>query len=125
MTALHELGALDLWRLLHARDVSALEVSQHFLERIDRLDEANAFVHVDAELALAKARAADDAEDRTGLIHGLPFADKHLGQRAGQPADWSSEAFRGVVADSTDEVATVLDAAGGVTLGRTNAPEIL
>ncbi|WAC66391.1 amidase [Agrococcus sp. SL85] len=124
MTAIHELGALELWRLLHARELSAVEVAEHQLERIGRLDEANAFVHVDPELALLRARAADDAEDRTGLLHGVPFADKHLGMRAGQPADLASLAFAGRVGDATDPVAGVLDAAGGVTLGRTAAPEL-
>ncbi|MDR7233022.1 amidase [Agrococcus sp. BE272] len=124
MSALHEQGALDLWRLLHARDVSAVEVAQHFLERIERVDDAHAFVHVDAELALARARAVDDADDRTGLIHGLPFADKDLTQRAGQPATFASRWMAGNVADATDPVAQVLDDAGGVTLGRTAAPEL-
>ncbi|MGY3128326.1 amidase [Agrococcus sp. UYP33] len=124
MSAIHELGALDLWRLLHARQLSAVEVAEHFLDRIDRLDEANAIVHVDAELALARARAIDDADDRTGLIHGLPFADKDLTRRAGQPASLGSRWQAGVIADVTDPVASVLDAAGGVVLGRTAAPEL-
>jgi len=124
VSAIHELGALDLWRLLHARQLSAVEVAEHFLDRIDRLDEANAIVHVDAELALARARAVDDADDRTGLIHGLPFADKDLTRRAGQPASLGSRWQEGVIADVTDPVASVLDAAGGVVLGRTAAPEL-
>ncbi|WP_306231474.1 amidase [Agrococcus beijingensis] len=123
MTAIHELGALDLWRLLHARELSAVEVAEHFLERIERLDEANAFVHVDRELALRQARAADEADDRTGIIHGLPFADKMLTRRAGQPAAMGSRWLEGAVADVTDPMARVLDTGGGVVLGRTAAPE--
>jgi amidase len=124
LTAIHELGALDLWRLLHARELSAVEVAEHFLERIGRLDDAHAFVHVDAELALRRARAADDADDRTGIIHGLPFADKMLTPRAGQPADMGSRWLEGAVADVTHPLARVLDAGGGVVLGRTTAPEL-
>lgn len=124
MTAIHELGALDLWRLLHARELSAVEVAEHFLDRIERLDDANAIVHVDRALALERARAVDDADDRTGLIHGLPFADKDLTRRAGQPATLGSRWQADAVADTTDPVARVLDDAGGVVLGRTASPEL-
>lgn len=123
MTAIHELGALELWRLLHARELRAVQVAEHFLERIGRLDEANAFVHVDAELALERARAADAAADRTGIIHGVPFADKDLTPRAGQPASMGSRWLEGTVAEATHPVAQVLDDGGGVVLGRTAAPE--
>ena len=124
MTAIHELGALDLWRLLQARELSAVEVAEHFLDRIGRLDEANAFVHVDAELARQRARAVDAADDRTGLIHGIPFADKDLTFRAGQPASLGSRWRAGAIADETQPIARVLDDAGGVVLGRTAAPEL-
>lgn len=123
MTAIHELGALELWKLLHARELSAVQVAEHFLDRIERLDEANAFVHVDAELALERARAADASADRTGIIHGLPFADKDLTPRAGQPASMGSRWLEGAVADATHPIARVLDDGGGVVLGRTAAPE--
>lgn len=123
MTAIHELGALDLWRLLHARELSAVEVASHFLDRVERLDEANAFVHVDPELALRRAREVDDADDRTGIIHGLPFADKALSLREGQPADMGSRWLEGTVAEATDPLPRVLDAGGGVVLGRTASPE--
>ncbi|WP_026373978.1 amidase [Agrococcus lahaulensis] len=123
MSAIHELGALELWRLLHARQLSAVEVAAHFLDRIERLDEANAFVHVDVELALRRARELDDADDRTGLIHGLPFADKALSLREGQPADMGSRWLEGTIADATDPLPRVLDAGGGVVLGRTASPE--
>ncbi|SDS41656.1 amidase [Agrococcus carbonis] len=123
MTAIHELGALELWRLLHARELSAVQVAEHLLERIERVDDAHAFVHVDAELALDRARAADAADDRTAIIHGLPFADKDLTARAGQPAAMASRWLEGAVAEQTHPVARVLDAGGGVVLGRTAAPE--
>lgn len=123
MSALHELGALELWRLLHARELGAVELARHFLDRIDRVDDANAFVHVDAELALERARAADSAADRTGIIHGLPFADKDLTPRAGQPASMGSRVLAGEIAEQTHPVAQVLDDGGGVVLGRTAAPE--
>ena len=37
MSALHELGAVELWRLLHARELGAVELARHFLERIEPL----------------------------------------------------------------------------------------
>ncbi|MCH1883749.1 amidase [Agrococcus sp. ARC_14] len=123
MSEIHEIGALELWRLLHARELSAAQVAEHLLDRVERLDAANAFVHVDAELALERARAADAAADRTGIIHGLPFADKDLTPRAGQPASMGSRWLDGTIAAQTHPLAQVLDDGGGVVLGRTAAPE--
>lgn len=124
MTAIHELGALELWRRIRDRELSAAEVAAHHLDRMARLDAARAMVHVDADRALDRARALDAAGDRTGLIHGVPFADKDLTLRAGSPATFGSRWMRDHVADTTDAVASVLDDAGGVSLGRTAAPEL-
>lgn len=122
MTALHELTALDLWDALHRRRVSAREVAEHYLARIDR-DATNAFVTVTADAALARADAIDAADDRTPVILGLPFADKDLVQRAGVPTQFGSRAREGFVPTASDPIVEVLDAAGGVSLGKTATPE--
>ncbi|WP_344343180.1 amidase [Agrococcus versicolor] len=123
MTALHELSAIDLWDALHRRRVSAREVAEHFLARIDA-DASNAFVTVTPEAALARADAIDAADDRTPVILGLPFADKDLVQRAGVRTQFGSRAREGFVPTVSDPMAVVLDEAGGVSLGKTATPEL-
>lgn len=123
MTALHEHSALELWELLHRREVSVHDLTTAVLERIDRLDTHGAFVHVDGERALRRAIELDAASDRTPVIFGLPFADKDLTQRAGVPTRFGSAARADFVPENTDRIAEVLDAAGGVSVGKTATPE--
>jgi Asp-tRNA(Asn)/Glu-tRNA(Gln) amidotransferase A subunit family amidase len=61
--------ALDLAARLRAGDVSSVEVTELYLERIERLDpELNAYVTVDADRALAAARAPAE-----GPFSGVPI----------------------------------------------------
>ncbi|MCU1534829.1 MAG: amidase, partial [Glaciihabitans sp.] len=53
----------------------------------------------------------------------LPFADKDLTRRAGVRTTFGSRVFADFVPDESDELPRVLDAAGGISLGKTNAPE--
>ena len=63
------------------------------------------------------------AVPRTAPLWGLPFGDKDLWLRAGVPAGFGSRLMAGFVPDTSDEIVETLDAAGGVSLGKTNAPE--
>ncbi len=123
MAALHELTAIELRDALRRREVGVVEVATHFLDRIARLDgDLGAFVEVTAEAALARARAAESSEP-VGLLWGVHFADKDLVARAGVPTRYGSAARREFVPTVTDPQAAVMDAAGGVSLGKTNTPE--
>ncbi|WP_395224685.1 hypothetical protein, partial [Salmonella sp. SKLX083119] len=57
---LHELSAVALAHALRHREVGAVEVVKHFLDRAGR-DDCGAFVALTPELALARARALDEA----------------------------------------------------------------
>lgn len=94
-TEIHWLSVEQLRDRIRSRDLSALEVTEHFLRRADRLeDQLHVYSHLDREGALAAARAADAAQkrgDRLGPLHGVPTAIKdHLpvaglpGHRVGQ-----------------------------------------
>ncbi|MGR3934844.1 amidase family protein [Streptomyces sp. BRA346] len=69
--------ATELAELIHERRVSAVEVVQAHLDRIEAVDpKVNAVVTVAAEQALAAARAADRAVaagGTVGALHGVPF----------------------------------------------------
>lgn len=123
MTELHELTAIEQLAALRAREVSPVELAQHYLERIARLDDGlGAFVEVTAEAALARAAILGVAPPE-GALWGLPFGDKDLVPRAGVPTRFGSRLHQNFVPDATADQAAVLDEAGGISLGKTNTPE--
>lgn len=124
MAELHELTALALWQELQSGRVSPRELTSHYLDRIERLNpELGAFVTVTRDRALARAEEVADRVPKTAPLWGLPSGDKDLWRRAGVPAGFGSRAFAGYVPDTNDEIVETLDAAGAVSLGKTNAPE--
>lgn len=123
MSDLHELTAVAQLASLRRGDVSPLELTEHYLARIARLDpELGAFAAVTPETARARAVAVEKLS-HVLPIWGMPFADKDLVARAGVPTRYGSRAFADHVPDASDELADWLDAAGGVSLGKTSAPE--
>src|SRR5690554_6030045 len=120
MFELHHLTAQEQWDWLHRGEITPRELAEHYLERIARLDgELGAFVTVTPEAALKRADALSDVA-RTAPLWGLPFADKDLNQRAGVPAKFGSRLMADFVPEESDELVQTLDAAGGVSLGKTN-----
>lgn len=71
----------QLSQALAAKQISSVELTQLFLDRIARLNPTlNAFVTVDAEKSLNSARAADAriAAGNAGLLTGIPIAQKDI-----------------------------------------------
>lgn len=123
MTELHELTAIEQLAALREREVSPVELTQHYLDRIARLNDGlGAFVEVTAGAALARAALLSHSEPN-GPLWGLPFGDKDLVPRAGVPTRFGSRLHRDFVPDATADQAAVLDEAGGISLGKTNTPE--
>lgn len=124
MSELHDLSALEQYRLLQSRELGVLELTEHYLERVERLNpELGAFYTVTADAARERARALDASDDRTAPLWGLPSGDKDLGRRAGVRTTFGSRLFEQFVPDESDEIVTQLDAAGTVSLGKTATPE--
>jgi len=124
MTELHEYTALELHQLLQRREVSPVELAEHYLERIERLDGAvGAFATVTRDAALARARHVEQHVPTAAPLWGLPLADKDLHRRAGVPARFGSRAFTDFVPDDSDELVQSIDAAGAVSLGKSATPE--
>jgi amidase len=117
------LSATEQARLVQAGEVSSVELTELYLERIERLDPTlNAFVTVRAEEALADARAADERESATPF-HGVPIAVKDLTATKAIRTTYSCRAFADNVPDFDTAVVRRLREAGFVILGKTNTPE--
>lgn len=123
-----ELPAGRLAELIRGRAVSAREVVQAHLDRIDRFNpRVNAVVTCvpDAALAAADAADADLAAGRAvGPLHGLPVVHKDLFVTAGIRTTFGSRAFEHHVPDETALIVERERAAGAITLGKTNTPEL-
>jgi len=110
------------------RALSAREVVQAALERIDRYDdEIGAFVAVDGQAALAEASSIDariaSGED-VGALAGVPLAVKDLEDAAGFVTSRGSVAYAdSPPARSDSPLVERLRAAGCVVVGKTNTPE--
>lgn len=124
MGELHDLSALEQWRLLHDGELTPLELTRHYLERIERLDpDIGAFVTVTPERAIERAEQLERMPGRAAPLWGLPLADKDLWRRAGVPARFGSRLFADYVPEASDEIVLALDEAGAVSLGKTATPE--
>jgi amidase len=119
--------ATELARRLRARELSAVEVMQAHLAQIERVNpRVNAIVTLLPERALAGARAADAALARgepTGPLHGLPVAHKDLTLTRGIRTTFGSPIYRDFVPDTNALIVDRLQAAGAITIGKTNTPE--
>lgn len=124
MTELHDLSALEQGELVRRGDVSPLELTEHHLERADRLDSVGAFVTLDPEGARSWAAALPrEVPDGAGPLFGVPTAIKDLNLTAGVRTTFGSAAFADFVPEVSDGVTLSIEAAGMVSLGKTNTPE--
>ena len=119
--------ATELAGMLRAREISARELLDAHLARIDRLNPAlNAVVTLDAEGARAAADAADAAlaaGDPVGPLHGLPVAHKDTHVTGGMRTTWGSPLHTDTVPLRDELVVARLKDAGAIRVGKTNVPE--
>lgn len=112
------LGIPELGRLLRSRQLSAVELATHALDRLERLGPVyNAVVTVMRERALAEARTRDDelraGKDR-GPLHGIPYGAKDLLAADGAPTTWGAQPYRDQMLRGDAAVVRRLQAAGAV-----------
>ena len=114
---------------IREKKFSPVEVVDAHLERITLLQpKLNAFVHLDAAGARARARAAEVAVvrgDAVGPLHGVPLTIKSCMDVAGWPAPSGSLLRKDYIAQGDAPLVARLRAAGGIILGNTNTPEYL
>src|SRR5438874_8926447 len=119
--------AADLGRAIAAGDVSAEEATRAHLDRIAAVDGAvHAFLHVDADGALAAARAVDAARARGGSpgpLAGVPVAVKDVMATRGVPTTCGSKILEGWRSPYDATIVRRMREAGLVMLGKTNMDE--
>ncbi len=123
------LGALTIHEaqdLLRRRQVSAVELTRAYLDRIDALDgRVRAYLHVAPDLAMAQAEAADHrraAGEDTPLL-GVPLAIKDMITLRGMPATAASAILKGFMPPYEATAVSKLRQLGAVFLGKTNTDE--
>jgi amidase len=119
-------GAVEQARLIRDKEISARELVETTLARIDRLNPCfNAYRVVFADRALAEADRAD-AHNSSGSdrpLLGVPVAIKDDVDIAGEVTAWGTSAF-GSPKRVDSDVVTRLRAAGAVVIGKTHVPEM-
>ena len=111
---------------LRLRTYSSVELTKHYLERIERLDpRLNAFITVAAESALAVAERADQTlrSGEAGPLTGIPIAHKDIFCTLGLRTSCGSRMLDSFVAPYDATIVERLAAAGAVVLGKTNMDE--
>jgi aspartyl-tRNA(Asn)/glutamyl-tRNA(Gln) amidotransferase subunit A len=108
-------------------DISPVELTRHFLGRIDRLNSTlNAYVTVIADDALNSARTAENelAQGRyRGPLHGIPFSIKDNIATKGVRTTAGSKILDGYKPDFDATAVAKLREAGAIILGKTNLHE--
>ena len=123
MTDLTRMTAVEVTAAIARRDVSAVEVTQAHLDRIEHVDgRVHAFLHVDAPGALDTARRVD-AGELTGPLAGVPLALKDVFVTQGVPTTAGSKILEGWRPPYDATVTARLKAGGVVILGKTNMDE--
>src|SRR5271169_102608 len=121
-------SAGELAQSLLKKEISALELTDQFIARIEALDgDLNAVPVRDFARAREAAKAADAAlarGERRPLL-GVPITVKESYNIAGLPTTWGIPAFKDFVAQEDALAVMRLKAAGVVILGKTNVPFVL
>src|SRR3954469_6245647 len=127
MAELHDLSMLEQAAAIRGREVSPVDLVEHYLDRIERHnDTVGAFVFVAPDQARAAAKDAESA-GTSGAdlppLHGVPTAIKDLYLTADMPTSFGTGAFAPVEVGIDEAFVAKLRAAGVISLGKTATPE--
>ena len=122
MFELHHLSAQEQLDWLRRGEITPTELVTHYLARIERHADLGAFTTVTADAARERAQAVASLS-KASALWGLPLGDKDLERRAGVRTTFGSRVFADFVPQESDEGVIARDAAGAISLGKTNAPE--
>ena len=119
--------ASELRELIATKQVSPVEVTELYYDRIENLDpKLNAYLTLTNDEAMQSARAAEDAVmrgDKLGPLHGVPIAIKDLEMTKGVRSTGGSLIYKNRVPDEDSIVVERVKKSGAIILGKTNTPE--
>jgi aspartyl-tRNA(Asn)/glutamyl-tRNA(Gln) amidotransferase subunit A len=128
MVDLHWMTATELAPAIAAGDLSPVEVADAVTERIASLDPGiGAIVWHDPDQVRRQAIALEEelrASGPRGPLHGVPYVIKDLDDVEGVPTSYGIPLLRDEVATKSSVVAERMDSAGGLFVGKSNAPEM-
>mgnify|MGYP003998884769 CR=1 FL=1 len=116
----------ELSAMLQSKEASSVELTQYYLDRIERLDAGlNSFISVTGEDALNQAAAADAkiAAGEAAPLTGLPMAHKDIFCTRGVRTSCGSKMLDNFIAPYDATVVEKVSSAGMVMLGKTNMDE--
>lgn len=121
---MHTHSLKQLSAMLQSKQVSATELATHYLNRIET-NNLNAFTHVDRNLTLAQANAADQAlaAGNATALTGIPIAHKDIFVTRDWRSTAGSRMLENYVSPFDATVVTLFKQAGMVTLGKLNCDE--
>lgn len=121
-------NAVELRRMIGAKEISPVELLDACIERIEAVNPAvNAITATCYDDAREAAKAAERkvlAGEPLGLLHGLPLGVKDLEDTAGLLTTYGSPMSRGHVPSRDVTLVERLRAAGAILVGKTNVPEL-
>ena len=122
---LHTLSIRQLRAQLDSKQISAVELAQHFLSRAEAHADLNAFIRRDAEATLTQARAADAAiaAGQANALTGIPIAHKDVFVTRDFATTAGSKILAQYMSPFDATVVARLKDAGAVTLGKLNMDE--
>ena len=122
------LSATELGELIRGKEVSPVEATEAYLDRIDAVDgKLNSYIMVCREEALDAALEAEQAVSRgddLGPLHGVPFAVKDQFWTKDVPTTGGSALLADFVPEEDSTVVGRLKTAGGILLGKLNMSEL-
>ena len=117
--------AHEVVKFLKNGDVSSVELLDAATKRISQTGKIiNATTTVCEERARTAAKSLDSTEDsHDGWLAGLPITIKDLKMVAGVRTTYGSRGFSDFIPEESDPIVALLEARGGIVLGKTNTPE--
>lgn len=117
---LADLDVTDQIRLLSSGDLSALELTEAAIRRIEM---TNTQVNAVVTTSFDKARAQASSTDPVGALWGVPYLFKDLNDYAGVRSTFGSRAFLRNIAQAQSAYTDQTLRSGVIVLGKTNTPE--
>ena len=122
---MYELSVSQLVDGLRNGEFSSVELTQYYVDRMQKFIDLNAFITELGERAILQAAHADKLikEKKYGLLTGIPIAHKDIFCMEGVKTSCGSKMLDNFYAPYDSTVVEKLDQAGCVTIGRTNMDE--